>query len=394
MYTKCNYTLFFQNPQQKEAMTLARKKKRRLKKKYRVLRGIYGAVVAIAAVIVIGYGVYKVAIPAPAITPEETSQSATQDVAPGMTTGSHTRKEQTYTFMLVCPDQSSGNADAIMLVTYDVPNQKVGMLSIPRDTLVNESYPKINASLHAGVENLQEVVSELVGYPIDFSISIDLDGFVELVDAVGGVDFDVPVEMYYSDPSQDLRIFYQPGLQHLTGQQAMEVCRFRKNADGTGYPLGDIQRSETVRNMMVTVAKKLVANLNKLDQFVDILQRNIDTNLSAKDLTWFVTKAISLNLSTGISGSALPGDGNVTAKGVTYCYELEPTESLALINQLVNPYTTALTGDDVNFCYLNKANGRLTRADASFFETDENDDGTTETGSTSSGTSTTQPEYD
>ena len=95
------------------------------------------------------------------------------------------------------------------------------------------------------------------------------------------VEFNVPVEMYYNDPSQDLNIFFQPGMLHLDGQEAMEVCRFRKNADGTGYPMGDIQRSETVRNLMVTVAKKLVANIGKLDQFVDILQRNVETTSPA-----------------------------------------------------------------------------------------------------------------
>ena len=200
---------------------MAKQKKRRLKKKYRVLRGIYAAVVAVAAVIVIGYGVYKVAVPAPEMKPAAANATQEEEVAPGMEQGSHTRREQTYTFLLACPDQVSGNADAIMLVTYDVPNQKIGMLSVPRDTLVDESSPKINSSLHGGIENLQDVVSDLVGYPIDFYITIDLDGFVELVDAVGGVEFDVPVEMYYSDPTQDLNIFFQPGMQHLDGQAAM-----------------------------------------------------------------------------------------------------------------------------------------------------------------------------
>ena len=163
---------------------MAKQKKRRLKKKYRVLRGIYAAVVAVAAVIVIGYGVYKVAVPAPEMKPAAANATQEEEVAPGMEQGSHTRREQTYTFLLACPDQVSGNADAIMLVTYDVPNQKIGMLSVPRDTLVDESSPKINSSLHGGIENLQDVVSDLVGYPIDFYITIDLDGFVELVDAV------------------------------------------------------------------------------------------------------------------------------------------------------------------------------------------------------------------
>ena len=326
-------------PQAKEAIAVAQKKKRKLKKKYRVLRGIYAAIVAIAAVIVIGYGVYKVAVPAPAQAPVASTTDQTQEQVPGMETGDHTRREQTYTFLLTCPDQVSGNADAIMLVTYDVPNQKVGMLSIPRDTLVDQSTPKINSSLHGGIENLQSVVSDLVGYPIDFYINIDLDGFVELVDAVGGVDFNVPIDMEYEDFTQDLYISFEAGMQHLDGQAAMEVCRFRKNNDGTGYPLGDIQRSETVRNLMVTVAKKLVSN------------------------------------------NALPGDGNTTYNGTSYCYELDPAGSLAMINQLVNPFTTDLKPEDVNIFQVNDANGRGYQATASDFVVEEDTEATSTTDS-------------
>ena len=70
-------------------------------------------------------------------------------------------------------------------------------------------------------------MTELLGIPIDFTVEIDLNGFIQLVDAVGGIDFDVPVEMYYEDYTQDLEIYYQPGMQHLTGQQAMEICRLK-----------------------------------------------------------------------------------------------------------------------------------------------------------------------
>ncbi len=70
------------------------------------------------------------------------------------------------------------------------------------------------------------MVSDLVGYPIDFYINIDLDGFVELVDAVGGVDFNVPIDMEYEDFTQDLYISFEAGMRHLDGQAAMEVCRF------------------------------------------------------------------------------------------------------------------------------------------------------------------------
>ena len=164
----------------------------------------------------------------------------------------------------------------------------------------------------------------------------------------------------------------------------MEVCRFRKNGDGTGYPMGDIQRSETVRNLMITVAKKLVANIGKLDQFVDIMQRNIETDLSATDLTWFVTKAVGVNLDTGVTGNSLPGDGNTSYNGYSYCYELDPAASLQMINQLVNPYNTDLTSTDVNIFQVNDANGKGYRADASMFTVDSEGE--------SSATNT--PEYD
>ncbi len=330
-----------------------KKKKRKLKRKYRILRGIYAALVILAAIIVVAFIALKLSARAPEVPVDPDPNAATQtdtEPAPGQTAGKHQRKEQTYTFLLACPDQASGNADAIMVVTYDVPNQKLGMLSIPRDTLVNKKNPKINSSMHGGIENLQEVVSDLLGIPLDFYVEIDLNGFVELVDAVDGVDFDVPVEMYYNDPTQDLNIFYQPGMQHLTGQQAMEVCRFRHNADGTGYPLGDIQRSETTRNMMITVAKKVLAlnNIVKITSYFDILQRNVETDLTASNITWFIGQFLNIDLDTGVTGSGLPGDGSVTYKGTRWCYELYPQESLDVINATVNPYTTPLTLDDLN----------------------------------------------
>lgn len=326
-----------------------KKKKRRLKKPYRILRGIYIAVVVIAALIVFGYAVYKIAIPEPSMEPENSGSSTVQTAAPGMENGTRQRREKTYTFLLAVPDQESGNADGIMVVTYDVPNQKVGMLSIPRDTLVQKKNPKINSSMKAGLDNLEEVVSELVGFPIDYYVTLDLDAFVEIVDAVGGVDFDVPVEMYYDDPAQDLHIHFQPGMQHLNGQQTMEVCRFRHNADGTGYPLGDVQRAETAQKMMLTLAKKVMSvdSLVNINEFVGIVERNIETDLSGTDIAWFAGKALGLNLSTGISTGTLPGDGNVSYRGTSYCYELYPQESLDLINKLVNPYTTSLTLEDV-----------------------------------------------
>ena len=290
------------------------------------------------------------------------------------------RKPYFYTILLSGEDDGNGGSDTNILIGFDGQNGAIYGASIPRDTkaIINGKKHKINFAYNSGgSELLADTVSEQLGIPVDFTVSVDLKGFEALVDAIGGVDFEVPVDMDYDDPYQDLHIHFSKGMQHLNGQEAMEVCRFRKNADGTGYPMGDVQRSETVRNLMITVAKKVVGNLGKLDQFVDIMERNIETDLSGKDLAWFVTKAVGVNLDTGVQGNSLPGDGNVSCKGYDYCYELEPAESLALINQLVNPFTTSLTAEDVNFAHLNESNGRLVRADASLFQTEEAEDQTT-----------------
>ncbi len=73
--------------------------------------------------------------------------------------------------------------------------------------------------------------------PIDYYVAVDVDGFVALVDELGGIEFDVPVRMSFDDPTQDLHIHYQPGLQHLTGEDVLKVARCRNNSDGPGsYP--------------------------------------------------------------------------------------------------------------------------------------------------------------
>ena len=115
------------------------------------------------------------------------------------------------------------------MVSYDVANQKVGMISIPRDTAVNRDWrkdPKINgAYAGAGVDVLKEEIEQTFGIPIDYYIYVDLKGFVALVDELEGVDVYIPEEMNYDDPYQDLHIHYTKGQHHLNGQQAMEPAR-------------------------------------------------------------------------------------------------------------------------------------------------------------------------
>ena len=291
---------------------MAKKKKRRLKKKYRILRGIYIAVVVIAAIIVIAYAALKFTVRAPEIKqPDDTGSQTSQEIVPGMTTGDHTRREQTYPFMLCCPDQASGNADAIMLVTYDVPNQKIGMLSVPRDTLVDQSSPKINAAMHKGVENLQSVVSDLVGYPIDFYIQIDLDGFRELVDAVGGVTVNLGVAV--KDPKYT-KLNLPAGKVKLDGKKAALLCRARHAYDS--YGAGDFYRAANQRAVIAAVAKKVLSSdVATMTKTVTAMADMVHTDMSATDIVSLASDMRGMDTSKDIMTGMAPTDSSYVDGG-------------------------------------------------------------------------------
>lgn len=274
-----------------------------------------------------------------------------------------TRKEYTYTFLLLATDQGSGNTDTMIAATYDTVNQTVGLVSIPRDTMIDGvrasdgyQFHKLNSMYSMnGIDALKEEVSKILGYPIDYYVKVSVNGFVRLVDAVGGVDFYVPVRMCYDDPTQDLHIHFDEGMNWLSGADALKVARCRQNSDGPGvyphnlypvYPDYDIGRTKTQRELLSTVLKKALANPQKFPEYFDILFENVQTDLDLNALTYFSTKALEFDFSTGLTTSALPGDGSITYKGWTACYQLYPDQVLEIVNsQNLNPYTTSITAD-------------------------------------------------
>ena len=139
------------------------------------------------------------------------------------------RKEGFYTFLLVGTDKDDGNTDTIMVASYDTVNQKISVMSIPRDTMINESWDlkKIN-SVYSRTGNsinaLANRVKKLVGFKPDFYVKVDLSMFVQLVDLVGGVDFYEPQDMNYSDPYQNLTIDLKEGQQVLTATRRCSSC--------------------------------------------------------------------------------------------------------------------------------------------------------------------------
>ncbi len=341
---------------------MRRKKKRQ---PYHTLKWLYRTLVAISAIILVTYFALSVVIKPPEI-PSDTSQvndttgeqetisTVEEETEPTPEPPPKIRKSLCYTFLLVASDDGNGNADTIMVMMYDIPKKQVGVISIPRDTAVatERNFPKINSAYANGVLILQEEASNLLGIPIDYYVKVNMDAFSELVDSVGGIDFNVPVDMNYVDPTQDLTIQFKAGYQHLSGDEALEVARFRHNSDGTGY--NDNGRMKTQQEIIKTVGRKILSwdSVTKVNRFVDVFMSNVKTDLSVNNMLYFVKEATKLNPDTDIKTATLPGDGTKTYKGVRWCYELDEVPCLQIINDYVNPYVDDLTLDDVVFLDL------------------------------------------
>ena len=273
----------------------------------------------------------------PAIPQTETPDpagSAAVPVADPEDPNALVRREGVYNFVLLGKDVDGSNTDTIIVAQYDTVEQKVGMVSIPRDTAVQRTwskYCKINAAFYgAGADTLKQEIQDTFGIPIDYYILVDPEGFVALVDELDGVDLYIPEDMNYDDPTpgEELHIHYTAGQHHLTGSQALEVVRFRHNNDGSGYT--DTGRAEMQRQLLLALAQKVLSwnSITKVQSFLEIFQTYVKMDLTATDMLYFAEQAMQLDLSEDVSQGALSGrgDGVVGAsKSVSYTHLTLPT---------------------------------------------------------------------
>ena len=272
------------------------------------------------------------------------------------------RKEDYFTFLLLGEDTSSGSTDTIMLASYDVANQQVSLMSIPRDTMVNVSWDikKINSvySSKLGMDGLKTQVQYLTGVMPDFYVIVQWEAVGEIVEALGGVYFDVPFDMNYDDPYQDLHIHQEKGYRLLNGEDAMEVVRWRKNNDGTNY--GDTTRVEVQQAFLMALAEQCLKleNWTKVSAFAKIFAENVETDLPLNNLLWFAQQAMGLK-TENIHIMTIPGDYNSYAWSRTYKNNqsyvfVYPEETVEMVNQYFNPYTEDITENDLQIMYRNK----------------------------------------
>ena len=182
-------------------------------------------------------------------------------------------------------DDGGYRSDTMMLASFDTKTKRVAILSIPRDTRIyyNGSYEKINASVgHSGREQTaMQAIKQLTGLPIHYYVSMEFDGFRKVIDILGGVYIDVPRDMYYSDPYQDLHIDLKKGYQLLDGDKSEQFVRFRK-----GYADADIGRIHAQQMFAKELIKQKVTleNITRANDIFAQAKQHVNTNYSIADL--------------------------------------------------------------------------------------------------------------
>ena len=252
----------------------------------------------------------------------------------------------------ISTDTSAVLTDTIMAASYNPKTQKASLLSIPRDTFVGKnenaanSYNKINALYQTSPDKILAGVNDLTGLDLQYYVVVDTEALIKLVDKIGGVEFNVPIDMDYDDSSQDLHIHLKAGWQLLDGEKAENLVRFRHNNDWTSYPAeygdNDVGRMRTQREFITQVAKQTLQlkNIGKIGDIIDIAYKYVKTNLTLSVIKDYIPYAIEFNTENIQTGS-LPGtneklnglwffkaDKVKTAELVSQMFEAEPVDEV------------------------------------------------------------------
>jgi len=199
---------------------------------------------------------------------------------------------------------NQGLTDVIIVASYDPDTSDIDLISIPRDTYYyrdgysSAAFFKINSVYHTSGKNakgenkdpvaIAKAVSEILqGLPIHFYAVVNFNSVRDIINAIGGVDFDLPTDMNYDDPfdTPPLSIHFKAGLQHFDGDDAVKILRFR-----AGYSNGDIGRIGLQQSFLKTAFRQVLSSNFNLVK----VARVVLDNLESTDISWgFVSELLA-----------------------------------------------------------------------------------------------------
>ena len=295
--------------------------------------------------------------------PPAVNRQLTEQAAEDVYRRAADRRKGCYTFLIAGKDRAAGLTDTVLVGMMDTKAHTLRFVSIPRDTAVNISwspkkinqyYPAAENQGRDGVTALVEGVEKIIGYRVDCYAIFDVEVFVELVDTMGGVWFDVPIDMNYDDPDQELWIHVNQGYQLLNGTDAMGVFRYRKT-----YVNGDIGRLDVQHNLLKAIASQMLTlgNIPNVRKLVHIYERDVITNLSTGNVMFFLKEFLKMS-DENIVFDTIPANYGGEVHGMSYVITYL-NQWLDYLNAYLNPFNEPITTSNLDIIYADN-NGNLT----------------------------------
>lgn len=225
-------------------------------------------------------------------------------------------------------DKVAGNTDTMMLVNFTPGTGKISIISTPRDSRVRVKglgFTKINAAYPKGGADLAvDTLSNFLGVRIKYYVYVDTSAFRKIIDKLDGVDYYVPVDLYYNDPYQNLHINLKKGQQHLDGKKAEQFMRFRKPQHGYSkeimkyYDGSDLKRIEAQQNFVRELIKQKsnIKYISKASDIIDVILKSVETNITASDALKLAQNISNIDIS-GMKTFMVPGN-TATVNGLWY----------------------------------------------------------------------------
>ncbi|MBQ7229400.1 MAG: LCP family protein [Oscillospiraceae bacterium] len=257
------------------------------------------------------------------------------------------RKEKTATILLCGTDKDGTRTDTMMLLYLDGAENRVGLLSIPRDTLtrtaegkrakLNSAYGR-NGCGEEGMEWTMTYIQRIIGYRPDGYILVDMELVPKIVDLMGGVN--VHLDHHIRVHTDGVEVYVPAGDQHLNGEEVLATLRYRY-----GYADADLGRVKVQRMVITECMKQWVSptKIGLLPDALEMVQEESLTDLSVNNFLW-IGKTILTGMDS-MTSDTLPGYADMRG-GASY-FVLYPDRVAELINESYNPYTVEIDVDDL-----------------------------------------------
>ena len=328
-------------------------------------RRLLAAFLTLAVLAVGAYAGYRVWAKAPeteqgGLNDYTTEQPEESGVAAEAPDSAASHRDGVYTFLISGIDVVGYHNDTNLVGMFDTVNGKLNIVSLPRDMLVNVNLniKKINQPYAAAKNNNQDAtaalldtVSDILGYEVDMYAFVNIEAAAEIVDAIGGVYFDIPYDMDWDAPDQDppLHIHIKAGPQTLDGENFVNAMRFRMSNDGSHtYAGGDIQRIEFQHELLMAFAEQALqfGNIANIGEIYSAVMENTETNVSLGNIMFLLEQFLKLD-GEDISFHTIPNRMDGMINGLNYVMPLID-DWVAMLNEYLNPFDVEITKENLN----------------------------------------------